>query len=56
MLCGRVALTITDASTGLMTRQARDTLIGAWCVLTLLIGTCIRTQTLIYVCNKYVDI
>lgn len=47
----RFRLTIAGASPGLHTRQARDTLIRACCVLTLLIGTSVWIQTLIYVCN-----
>lgn len=46
-----VVLTIADAISGLMTRQARDALVGARCVLTLLIGTSVGVQTLIYVWN-----
>lgn len=40
---------IADASTGFMTRQAGDTLVGAWRVLTLFIGASVGIQTLIYV-------
>lgn len=40
---------IADASMGLVTRQARDTLIGARRVLTLLIGASVGIQTLIYI-------
>lgn len=49
MTDGRAALTIADASTGFMTRQAGDTLVGAWRVLTLFIGASVGIQTLIYV-------
>ncbi len=51
-LYDRVALTVAGAGTGLVTRQARNTLIGAWCVLTLLIGTSVGIQAFVYVWNK----
>lgn len=52
MLYSRAALTIAGAGPGLVTRQARDTLVGAWRVLTLLVGASVGIQTLIYVWNK----
>lgn len=51
-LYDRVALTVAGAGAGLVTRQARNTLIGAWCVLTLLIGTRVGIQALVYVWKK----
>lgn len=44
---------IAGSSSSLMTRQARNALIGAWCVLTLLIGTSVGIQTLIYVFTSW---
>lgn len=47
---------ITDAGSSFMTRQTRYALIGAWCVLTLLIGACVRAETLIYVFTGWMTV
>lgn len=48
----RVSLTVAGVAAGLVTRQARNTLVRARRVLTLLIGTRLGIQTLIYVWNN----
>lgn len=47
---------IAGASPSLVTRQARNTLIGAWCVLALLIRAGVGIQTLIYVFTRWMTV
>lgn len=47
---------IAGSGTSLMARQARNTLIGAWGVLTLLSGTRVGIQTLVYVFTGWMTV